>query len=222
MPTTDAHTDADTDTVVDRIRTEILTGRFAPGERLVELQLSEHFDEGRAAVRSALVELEKEGLVQRATNRGATVRRVSLHEAIQITEARAVLEGLVARHAARQATAADRTALRRLYREMQAAVRAGEHLRYSDLNAALHRRLQSISDHTVANELVRNLRDRAASHHYRLALMPGRSRESLVQHAAIVDAVVAGDEDGAAEAMRIHLDSVISVLLHWADLGVRV
>ena len=89
------------DSVTDLLRTGILTGHFAPGERLIELQLSEHFDEGRAAIRSALVELEKEGLVQREANRGATVRRISLGEAIQITEARAALEGLVAQHAAR-------------------------------------------------------------------------------------------------------------------------
>ena len=47
--------------------------------------------------------------------------------------------------------------------------------------------------------------------------MPGRPAESLVQHEAIVDAVVAGDEDRAAEAMRDHLLSVIDVLQRWGD-----
>lgn len=207
------------DSVTDLLRTGILTGHFAPGERLIELQLSEHFDEGRAAIRSALVELEKEGLVQREANRGATVRRISLGEAIQITEARAALEGLVAQHAARNATQADRAGLRTTLAEMRKAVAKGELLAYSNLNAALHERLRLISDHAVANELVRNLRDRAASHQYRLALMPGRARQSLPQHAAIVQAVVAGDESAAAEAMRAHLDSVIAVLRQWEALG---
>lgn len=207
------------DSVTDLLRTGILTGHFAPGERLIELQLSEHFDEGRAAIRSALVELEKEGLVLREANRGATVRRISLAEAIQITEARAALEGLVAQHAARNATQADRAGLRTTLAEMRKAVGKGELLAYSNLNAALHERLRQISDHAIANELVRNLRDRAASHQYRLALMPGRARQSLPQHAAIVQAVVAGDESAAAEAMRAHLDSVIAVLRQWEALG---
>lgn len=207
------------DSVTDLLRTGILTGHFAPGERLIELQLSEHFDEGRAAIRSALVELEKEGLVQREANRGATVRRISLAEAIQITEARAALESLVAQHAARNATQADRAGLRTTLAEMRKAVAKGELLAYSNLNAALHERLRLISDHAIANELVRNLRDRAASHQYRLALMPGRARQSLPQHAAIVQAVVAGDERAAAEAMRAHLDSVIAVLRQWEALG---
>jgi DNA-binding GntR family transcriptional regulator len=209
-------------TVTDRLRAEILAGRLAPGERLVELQLSERFDEGRAAIRSALVELEKEGLVQREANRGATVKRISLAEAIQITEARAAVESLVARHAARNANEADRAELRAIVAAMRTAVADGQLLTYSNLNATLHQRLREISDHAVANDLVRNLRDRAASHQFRLALMPGRAAESLPQHAAIVEAVVNGDEAAAADAMLHHLDSVIGVLRHWADLGIPV
>lgn len=187
----------------------------------MELQLSDHFGEGRAAIRSALVELEKEGLVVREANRGATVRRVSLAEAIQITEARAALESLVVRHATRNATSRQRRELQAIITEMRAAVRADELLRYSELNATLHRRMQEIGDHAVANDLVRNLRHRAASNQYRLALMPGRASESLRQHAAIVAAIVAGDEDAAALAIAAHLASVADVLRHWAELGVH-
>ena len=69
----------------------------------------------------------------------------------------------------------------------------------------------------MASDLVHNLRNRAVSHQYRLAMMPGRSIESLEQHAAIVDAVVGGDESAAAAAMDAHLDSVIDVLRRWGD-----
>jgi DNA-binding GntR family transcriptional regulator len=71
----------------------------------------------------------------------------------------------------------------------------------------------------VANELVANLRDRSAHHQYRLAVMPGRSEESLRQHEAIVDAIVAGDSGAAEHAMQDHLDSVIAVLSQWSELG---
>ena len=82
------------------------------------------------------------------------------------------------------------------------------------MNERRHRRLQAIAGHEVAGDLVCNLRHRAAAHQFRLSSMPGRSAESLPQHAAIVDAVVAGDEDAAAAAMRAHLDSVLTVLRH--------
>jgi DNA-binding FadR family transcriptional regulator len=51
--------------------------------------------------------------------------------------------------------------------------------------------------------------------------MPGRAEESLEQHAAIVDAIVAGEVERAETAMRDHLDSVIDVLSRWSELGVR-
>ena len=208
-------------TVTDQLRDEILEGVFPPGERLVELNLSERYGVGRAAIRSALVELDTEGLVDREANRGATVRRISVGEAIEIAEVRGMLEGLIARHAAINATDSERRELETVVGDMRNAVEAGDQLGYSKLNGLLHRRLREISRHDIADELVANLRNRAAHHQFRLALMPGRSDVSLPQHAAIVDAVVAGDGAAAEKAMHEHLESVAEVLRQWADLGVN-
>ena len=204
--------------VADRLRDDILEGAFPPGERLIELQLTERYGVGRAAIRAALVELDAEGLVQREANRGATVRRISVAEAVEITEARAALERLIAGRAARHATAVDRVELLGIVADMRAAVAGNDAARYSELNRTLHCRLREISRHETAADLVHNLRNRAVSHQYRLAMMPGRSVESLEQHAAIVDAVVAGDESAAADAMDAHLGSVLDVLSRWGDV----
>ncbi len=205
------------DTITDTLRHDILKGRFAPGDRLLEVSLAEQYSVGRAAIRSALVELTSEGLVEREANRGATVRRISIREAIQITEARSVLESLIAAQAARHATAADHADLQQIIADMEAATNDAQGHAYSELNAVLHRRLREMSGHEVASQLVANLRDRAAHHQYRLALMPGRPSESLGEHRAIVQAVVARDEDAAAQAMHDHLSSVIEVLSRWGD-----
>lgn len=204
--------------VTPLLRADILQGAFAPGERLLEVALSEQYGCGRAAVRAAFVELTTEGLVEREANRGATVRRISLNEAIQITEARAALESLIAGHAAVRATKGERQELKTIIADMRVAVKAEAGSDYSELNALLHRRLREISGHDVAGDLVTNLRDRAAHHQYRLALMPGRPAESVKQHAAIVDAVVAGDRKAARKAMSAHLKSVIKTLERWAEI----
>jgi DNA-binding GntR family transcriptional regulator len=145
---------------------------------------------------------------------------VSLADAIEITQARGALEGLVARLAAERATTDERTELRELVAEMERAVAIDARSEYAALNRALHRSLLQIARHTVANDLVANLRNRSAHHQYRLATVAGRAVESLEQHRAIVTAVVAGDGDAAEAAMRAHLESVTAVLRHWEELGV--
>jgi DNA-binding GntR family transcriptional regulator len=208
--------------VIDGLRGDILSGRVGQGERLVEMELAARYRCGRSGVRSALVTLEKEGLVDRRANRGAIVRRISLAEAIQITEARASLEVLVARHAARNATDDERSELRSIIARMRATIAAGDFADYSELNATLHRRLSEVSRHEVASDLISNLRNRAAHLRFRLALIPGRPRQSLLQHEAIVEAVAGGDEDAAALAMERHIASVLDVLRHWNAMRVAV
>lgn len=205
------------DTVTDSLRDDILSGTFEPGDRLLETPLSEQYSCGRAAIRAALIALVAEGLVDRELNRGATVRRISVQEAVKVTEARSALESLIAAHAARHATADDRAELSQVIEDMRAAVSSDDGHHYSELNRTLHRRLREVSGHDVAAELVANLRNRAAHHQYRLTAMPGRSAVSLEQHATIVAAVVAGDERGASEAMAAHLGSVVDVLQSWGD-----
>ncbi len=211
------------ESVTDELRHDLLAGQFPPGERLIELLLTERYDCGRAAVRAALVELASEGLVEREANRGATVRRVSANEAIEITEARAALEGLIAARAACRASPDDCRQLEELVAEMEARVRTIsteadlDHVQYSELNRSLHRLIRIIGQHEIAAHLVENLVNRAAHHRYRLALMPGRAAESMEQHRTIVTAIIAGDEDAARAAMEAHLQSVVEVLRLWGD-----
>ncbi len=209
---------ARTESISEELRRDIVAGVFPAGERLIESQLCERYSCGRAVARAALVQMESEGLVVRQPNRGATVRRISVAEAIEITEARAALERLIAARAAAHATDDERQELCGIVADMRVAVAGDDAGRYSELNRTLHGRLREIARHAVAADLVHNLRNRAVSHQYRLAMMPGRPNESLEQHAAIVDAVVAGDESAAAAAMDAHLGSVVDVLSRWGDV----
>lgn len=208
---------ASVDMVVDQLRADILGGVFSPGERLIEVDLADRYSCGRAAIRSALMQLESEVLVDRKANRGAVVHRISVSEAIEITEARAVLESLVAARAARRASDEDGRVLREIIDDMRTAVADDDAVTYADLNRRLHLRLLGIAGHEVARDLVSNLRNRGVQNQFRLAMVSGRQKVSLEQHASIVDAILAGDEKAAAATMEAHLTSVIEVLNRWGD-----
>jgi DNA-binding GntR family transcriptional regulator len=201
-----------TEPVADKIRASILAGDFVPGQRLVEIELSESFGASRGAVRAALLQLDHEGLVERIANRGARVRAVSVDEAIAITEVRMVVEGLCAAKAAENVSDADIEDLRDIGRRMQEAVRAGEILRYSQLNTALHDRVRELADQPVATEVLSRLLARNVRHQFRLALRPGRPQVSLPEHLAIIDEICARSPDGAERAARRHVASVIEAL----------
>src|SRR2546423_1020155 len=102
---------ADTSTARDVLRNAILRGEYVPGERLVEAQLCQRLGASRFGVRAALQELASEGLVEVQRNKGANVRKVTLDEAIEITDARMVLEGLVAARAAERISDEEATEL---------------------------------------------------------------------------------------------------------------
>ena len=202
----------DPDDVFRRLRAAILAGQLQPNERLVESTLTESFGASRAAVRTALVRLAHDGLVEHERNRGARVRMVDEHEAGEILEARGVLEGLAARHAATAANAADIADLRAILAEMRASLDAGDLLAASDRNADLHRRILLISGHRTAIRLIDGLNGQIVRYQYRTILVPGRSARSFGEHSAIVDAIAAGDASGAEDAMRVHLAHVAEAL----------
>ncbi|WP_410624539.1 GntR family transcriptional regulator [Amycolatopsis sp. cmx-8-4] len=198
--------------VVAAVRDAIVRGEFVPNQRLVEADLSAQFAASRASVRSALIELTNEGLVERVQNRGARVRAVSLEEAVEISEVRMMLESLCAAKAAERITDAEIAELRELGEAMCAAVSGGDVVGYSGLNQRLHRRVREIGGQRTAAQVLERLRGQSVRHQFRLAMRPGRPQVSLPEHLAIIDAVCAHHPVEAAEAARVHLQSVIEAL----------
>ena len=201
-----------TSDIYAELRTAILRGEYAPRQRLIETELTERYATSRFVLRNALTRLETEGLVELQPNRGARVREISVQEAIEITEIRRAIEGLVAARAAERITDEQIAQLRELGESMQAAVRATDMLRYSELNAQLHGTVRSIARHQSATRIIEQLNGQMVRHQFRLSLVPGRPTVSLPEHLAIIEALSARDSAAAERAMRAHLSSVLDAL----------
>ena len=197
---------------VAALRTALLDGDLAPGQRLVEGELAETFGVSRASVRAALIDLTADGLVERIPNRGARVRVVSIEEAVAITECRMALEGLCAAKAALAVSDEQIGVLTGLGEQMRAAVAGGDPMKYSALNRELHRLVREYAAQPVATELLDRLNAQIVRHQFRLSLHPGRPQVSLPEHLAIIDGIAARDPAAAEAAARAHLSSVIQAL----------
>jgi DNA-binding GntR family transcriptional regulator len=198
--------------VTDGIRDAIVAGDFVPDQRLVEADLADRFQASRATVRASLLTLSNRGLVTLSQNRGARVRKVSLGEAIEITEVRAAIEGLCAAKLAERNDPAVGRELQGIATAMRAAVEELDVVGYSELNRRLHATIIGESRHATAAAEIDRLNAQIVRRQYRLAMRPGRIQRSIGEHEAIIEAIVAGDAAAAESALRGHLGSVIDAL----------
>jgi DNA-binding GntR family transcriptional regulator len=205
--------------LLDKLRMAIYHGELTPGQRLIETELASTYETSRGAVREALVLLSNEGLVSRQRNRGAWVRPVSLAEAIEITEVRAVVEGLCAAKAATAATRRDHRELAAIGRAMTGAVKKGDIVTYNATSQQVHTRVRELAQQATAAGILERLRYQSVRYQFHVALLPGRLPQGLKEHLAIIDAVSSGDPDIAEKTMREHLHGVIGALRQLGELG---
>jgi DNA-binding GntR family transcriptional regulator len=198
--------------LVETLRKAIITGELMPKQRLVEADLVAEYAASRGNVRVALAELNVEGLVERVQNRGARVRAVSTGEALEITEVCGALQALCARKAAERISDAESQELRELARQMQDAAQRANRESYSACNQRLHTKIIEVCAQPTAAATVQRLRGQAARFQVQIARQPGWPSVSLPQLLSIIDAICRHDPEGAAEATRLHFQSVAEAI----------
>jgi DNA-binding GntR family transcriptional regulator len=211
----------ETVSLLDRLRMAIYHGEFGPNQRLVESELAARYDTSRSAVREALAQLGNEGLIVRPRNRSASVRPVTPAEAIEITEVRAVIEGLCAAKAATMATEADHAELRALSRQMADAVSRGDMLADSKISDLMHAKIREIGGQGTANQILERLRYQDVRYQFHVSLLPGRLAKGADEHYDIIEAVIAGDPVAAEQITRDHFLSVIAALRQLEEVKAR-
>jgi len=178
-------------------------GLYKPGDRLVESELAERLGVSRTPVREALQRLETQSMLRR-DGRSLIVASLDHNQLSELYAVRTELEGLAARLAARHATDEEIRVLRRMVDDDRNLL-GGDPRILSRANRRFHAQIHLASHNRF---LVQQL-DLV---HRSMALLAttslsaeGRSRSTLLEHAAIVTAIEAGDGDGAAAALRDHI-----------------
>ncbi|MFT5527594.1 MAG: DNA-binding GntR family transcriptional regulator [Pirellulaceae bacterium] len=104
------------------IQSRILSGEIVAGSRISELQLAEEMGISRTPIRSAIRELESEGLVEQVARYGTIVKKADRRDLAEIYETRVALEGYSAELAATQITPKDLGLLNALCDQMHAEI----------------------------------------------------------------------------------------------------
>ncbi len=209
-------------TLGDRIaldlKERIFASDLAPGDRLDEQELATRYAVSRTPVREALRQLAAAGMVDRRGRQGAVVAGLTVKGLVDMWEVLADLEGLSARLAARRIAAAQGAALRDIHARLEATVAARDIKAFEAANAEFHDQIYVASQNQHLIDSVRQLRRRVAIYERHITMQPGRFRDTVPEHAAVLDAILAHDGEAADQAMRAHLsmlgDSFSDFLAH--------
>jgi DNA-binding GntR family transcriptional regulator len=194
--------------VYHQIKQKILDGEYAPSQRLIETSLAQELGVGRHKIRAALDHLQADGLVQIEPNRGATVKSLELAEVLDILVAREALEGGVAYLAAERIEANQIQQLAECLEIMRKALDEGAYDLYSATNKSFHQIIYDASGNQTMPQLIDSLRQRLARLQLRSILIPGRAKQSLAEHNAILQAMQTQDAPAAERAARAHLSGL--------------
>ena len=201
------------DTIFDELRGAIASGEVRPLTRLVESDLMERYDASRPAVRAALLRLEQEGLVEQRKNMSARVRLIERDEAIEIYQARALLESHAAGIAATKITDAEIAELEALIENAEANAQS-ERVRFE---TEFHQKILEIAGDGTIKRLQNSLHGHLLRYHHYTRMVRDWSAESPAERREILDALRAHDPAAASTAMRRHLDRLTDILKRTLD-----
>ena len=192
------------DHVYRAIRSAILSGAFATGDRINERQLAEQFGVSTTPIKEALRQIETEGLVETLPRRGVAIR-FGTQWAEEMILARAALESMIAHLAAKRIDKRSGTELLATVDIMEKATASADADRLIALNETFHDQVHRSSRCGYLAKLIERQQFYDASIRRVIHLDPAERQKAFDEHTNIAKAIVAGDADLAERLMRNHV-----------------
>jgi DNA-binding GntR family transcriptional regulator len=193
------------DFVFETIRQGIITGRFAPGQRLVIRDLEEEIGYSRSTFREAFRRLAAERLVSLIPNRGVAVQRLTPREMADLFEIRELLEGHAARRAAERINESDH---RKRFMAMWEKVRRSDpadRAAFIEHNQLFHGTIVELAGNSRLPEMLNRLQIPILMFQWRTIMTRQETELSQAEHETIAKAILEGRPEQADIAMRKHV-----------------
>jgi DNA-binding GntR family transcriptional regulator len=205
--------------VYARLRADVLSCRYEPGERLLIGPLSKRFAVSAIAVREALSRLVADGLVAVEDQRGFRVSPLSLSDLRDVTHTRIELECLALRRSIARGDAAWRSALETAWKELEAAphLAPGEDNRHHEVWSHRHARFHAALVSACGLDWLLRFRTilfEQSERYRRISLaVTAEGRDARGEHRLIFEATMTGDADTAAERLASHFERTANAIL---------
>ena len=196
------------------LRDKILRGDLHPKQRLIETDLAASLNSNRARIRRVLARLEHDGLVSIERYRGAYVRMVSEEEAMEIFEARGVLEPYLVRQTAAKATKADKARLKAMLKEMKEARERGNPVAVGRSSRKIREEMWRIAGQQTIAQILAMLNTKLIRFWYRSVMVPDRADSIEKQLDSAIRAIAEGSAERASAAMKKYHQDAMAALKH--------
>lgn len=194
-----------------RIKSDILSGEYSPGERLLVLDLAKKFEVSQAPVREALERLKFEELIIGTPNKGSVVSSITAKEIHDIFELREMIEGYAVRKSIPLLEADDYEHLEGIICHMDKSVKQGDMLRILECDMEFHGYLYEL----CGNSAILEVWDRIKSKMMRFMAISNKfhTTDLLVEEHHILLQMLKNRDGSAAEARfleHMHAYKIIS------------
>jgi phosphonate utilization transcriptional regulator len=183
----------------------ILAGELAVGTKLNEVALAARLGVSRGPVREAFRALEESGLVRQEKNRGVFVRQISVEEADQIYEVRAILDEWVGRRLAQTASAEQLKELKAIVERMDRAAAKNDVEAWHSLNLEFHDRLVAFTGNAKLLASYRRLVNELNLYRRQTLALRGALPLFTREHREIVAKISAHNAAAAGKALHDHV-----------------
>lgn len=180
-------------------------GSLMPGQHLDETELAARFEVSRTPIREALNQLASMGVVVIRPRRGAIVAELGPQQLVEMFEVMSELEATCGRLAARRMTLEEQQALQAAHQACKEALDAHEPDAYYYKNEAFHEAIYAGSHNQFLIEQARSLYRRLRPYRRLQLRVRNRLSNSYAEHDGVVQAIIGGDGEKAAELLREHV-----------------
>jgi len=191
--------------IFDTLRQAIIVGELKPGERLMEVQLSEKMGVSRTPVREAIRKLELEGLVNMIPRKGAHVADLSVKDIMDVLEVRASLDGLATALSANRITEEELKGLKHVQMQFVNYVEKDNLQGSIKKDVEFHDIIYHSSRNDKLIQITSNLREQIQR--FRVIYLKDYSspKEIIKEHMDIYEALESKDSDASQRAAQRHI-----------------
>ena len=200
--------------VYEELKMQILTGKIAPGTRMMEVELAESMGVSRTPIREAIKKLEQEGLVVIEPRKGAYASQISVKDMVDILEVRQDMEGLAAHMAAYRMTPKQMKELESISIGYNKAVEEGNMADMIRFDTDFHNLIVESCNNSILTMMINQLQELLLRFRYVYYDNIKRAEKMPSEHSMIMEAIKDGRSDAARASAEMHIERIKDMVMN--------